>query len=135
MRIGGALDLSPTIAAAMALSYLIPWSMENHSAALARNRHQVFVRRGARNRRRRNRRRNRGHGGRGGDNGADGGGADCGAARPNLGPAIEPSQALRNIVEAVPERVFLRADDACSICLEEFSEQAVRVRRVQRDIE
>ena len=138
MRIGSALDFSPSVAAVGAAAYLMFWLIENARAAEARNRRGVFDRGNAgdnnnnnnnnnNNRRGRrfhgNRRRRRAHN----NNDDAGGNPDCGGARQDRGPLIAPSQALRNILEAVPERVHMNSGDVCSVCLEEFTAAAVEV--------
>ena len=141
MRIGSALDWSPSVAAVSAAVYLMFWLIENARAADARNRRGIFDRganagdninndnnnrRGGRHfrgnhRRRRSQNNNRYDAGGGGEN------PDCGGARPDRGALIAPSQALRNILEAVPERVHMSSGDVCSVCLEEFTATAVEV--------
>ena len=120
MRLGGYFNLSPSFAAVMAMSYLVPWCIENYNGFVQRERHEVFTARpnhlpvyqpphpnG---------------------NGGGGGGADCGAAPRDQGPQVAASVALQNILEAVPARVFVNEGDCCSICLEDFSGDAVQVR-------
>merc|ERR1712232_893244 len=54
-------------------------------------------------------------------------GADCGTSRaaPSL-PAIDASDAIRNILAAAPEKVFMGASAVCSVCLDTYSDEAVQ---------
>jgi hypothetical protein len=110
--------LHPSLSSFLALSYLIPWGVENarvfeaareetfgHQRQSAdRSHNRTNLQREARE-----------------DAGAAACGTDCGAARAT--PALLPtttSEALANLLSAVPQRVFLSPGDVCSVCLEAF---------------
>jgi len=109
--LGKALGLGPSLSTYLALSYLLPWAVENAKAMSAlmappprSARTAVSEASGAPP---------------AGDH------ADCGAARPQgVLPTITESEALRNILSAVPDRVFLARGEVCSVCLDAFPEEA-----------
>ncbi|CAE7473322.1 unnamed protein product, partial [Symbiodinium pilosum] len=99
--------------AVMVLSYLVPWGYENASVWESLTAPQVYAQRAARYR----------PPGRQTSHSDD---SDCGAARPSPQlPDITEEEALRNILSAVPARIFLKQEEVCSVCLETFAAKAV----------
>ncbi|CAK9088183.1 Uncharacterized protein SCF082_LOCUS41646 [Durusdinium trenchii] len=106
----------PNLAALLACSYLIPWCIENAQlfkslasppcAPPRRIRARAGPARGAE---------------------FSPGAADCGGARPAELPEIGRSEALEVMMASTPDVIFLNSGAICSVCLDEFSEDAARL--------
>eukprot|EP00928_Gymnodinium_smaydae_P005628 TRINITY_DN11910_c0_g7_i1.p1 TRINITY_DN11910_c0_g7~~TRINITY_DN11910_c0_g7_i1.p1 ORF type:complete len:813 (-),score=50.79 TRINITY_DN11910_c0_g7_i1:238-2583(-) len=116
LKLGAWLGLPSWVSACLALSYLLPWTVENSQLFSSLNDPRPFMS-STRGRRA------------DGVTGsyvapADHSEADCGAVRAPILPSITESEALRNILTAVPNDVFLAEGDICSVCLEDFTKEA-----------
>jgi len=114
LRIAAYLELPASVGALLALSYIVPWVFENEQVFSGIYRpppHIVAPRRAA------------GAVGAGADAFAA---ADCGhrvARRPLVEEAGDSLASL--LAEAVPDRIFFTRDESCSICLDEWTEDAL----------
>jgi len=109
LRVALWLNLSPSISAWLALSYLVPWAYFNGRVLSMQEGSNPQPPRPYR-------------GPAGGDD------ADCGAARrtPDLPPTSQ-AEALSNLLAATPAQVFLGSGDICSVCLETFPDTAAEI--------
>ena len=123
LRLGAWLALPPSLAAFLALSYLVPWAVENASLAASLNNPDTYRHRAGR------------RAPRPAPSAGSGYGTSCGAAPAPQLPRIAASEALANVLAAVPERVFLAEGETCSICLEPFTAEAVNVAAAQKGAE
>jgi len=113
LQLGHRYNLPSTLSAFFAFSYLIPWVVENAKTADAMINPAQF---------RRDRRRNRPRPVAPTDD------ADCGAApQAEHLATITQSQALQNIMAGGCTVVYLQKGESCSVCLEEFTPEAVQV--------
>eukprot|EP00434_Breviolum_minutum_P039331 symbB.v1.2.034923.t1/scaffold4596.1/size37583/2 len=113
LLLGHSLQLSPTLSASLACSYLIPWTLENSQLFSSLASPVMPPRRAAPPRGRRNR------------HPEDA--PDCGARREVELPDITRSQALQSILTSQPETIFLNPGAICSVCLESFPDAAVEM--------
>lgn len=142
LRVGNTLRLPRAVTACLALAYLLVWLLENASTFSAAYRADLFLtgsRRLERAQRRQQRRRQLGRRLRGRaaagpqneDEGQNQDAFDCGAGAGQTAtlplPPVTTSEALRNVLEATPERVYMGSGELCAVCLEEFPQKAVDI--------
>lgn len=124
LQLGTRLGMPTSLAAAIAISYLLPWAIENartfrllvqppahtrsDSAGPARRRPAAA-----------------------GDDHCAGSGRRAGTDT----ATIEPVEAIANLLGAAPERLFLNPGDACSVCLEAFPEPAAGIAESHTGVE
>ena len=117
LQLGTRLGLPTSLAAAIAISYLLPWAVENartfrllvqppthtrsDSARLARRQPAAAA----------------------GDDHCAGSARRAAADT----ATIEPAEAIANLLGAAPERLFLKPGDVCSVCLDAFPEPAAGI--------
>jgi len=128
LRLCGMMRLPPTLSAFLALSYLLPWVVQNWKLAMSVFTESDLTETIGRLYELRQE---------GGmppavaapvDSDDDDGAADCGARRTEmLLPGVTMSEALVNITSAAPDRIFLAEGQGCSICLTDWPEGAVEI--------
>lgn len=124
LQLGAKLGLPAALSSALAFTYLLPWIFENLKLFSALVDPPTYRERwGGRPRRR--------QGAAAAEGEAEGEDDHCAASRRAAsslaGAAIEPGEALANILGAAPERLFISAGEVCPVCLDAFPDECATI--------
>ena len=124
LQLGAKLGLPAALSSALAFTYLLPWIFENLKSFSALVDPPTYRERwGGRPRRR--------QGAAAAEGEAEGEDDHCAASRRAAsslaGAAIEPGEALANILGGAPERLFISAGEVCPVCLDAFPDECATI--------
>mmetsp|Transcript_32561 Transcript_32561/g.59513 ORF Transcript_32561/g.59513 Transcript_32561/m.59513 type:complete len:786 (+) Transcript_32561:78-2435(+) len=126
LRLSSACGMAPSVSAFFALSYLLPWAVQNWKLAMVVFTEQELASTMKRLYEERGEEQEQGPVVNVEEDEEDD--ADCGARRNEvLLPGVTMSEALVNMTTASPDRIFLREGEGCSVCLCDWPKAAVQI--------